>query len=1110
MLRSVLVCVFVRISLFSIAQWNFIGSAAGYSASEVDIEISPAGKLFMAIIDPAQTNRVVVKQYQSTGNTWINLGSYASYTGRSQVKLAVYNEQPVFVASFDTTISGQNIQSFEVKSWTGAAWNRIPIPGTASTSHAKGYRLNGGLGLWLTYFNKDNSVFDDGVITLNLLNNQQTGDALNTNEADVHGLDACIGADGLNVLLSEKYSGNDQLNIYSIQGSSFTQTNLVSNLPAAQCGIKFDPLSLKNVIVYGQGNSIKIAFQPGFSTSGFTLVSSGAGPLFDFDVDNNAAYAFTKAGNSLSFIEIDNSGLSPTVQTVTQGSALAPGGSTSLSTEVYNGINVVAYVSGQSAYVKELTMAPQISPADEISVCPGTGQIQRILHGTQVNFNSSSLQWQAVSLDQQVIQNGNLAITQAVGDSAMLTVSGFPSNSPGEQTTIRIVLSNSVGSDTLNLPTEIKAGSGVQMSLPGEACANDIELNLSQYASPQNGTWAGPGVSGNTFSPEDIFFLQDTIVVIYYQSIYPSGCAYEDSSEIVLHTIPEATVSTLSTTCGSFDGAAFADVHGGAPPYSYQWSSGSTLPLVNNLQPGQYQLTITDANHCRITNTANISTNGLNVNGIATAASCSYNFDGAIDLDVSGNNPPFSFLWSNGSTTEDIEELEPGAYDVIVHDSAGCQSSASFIVESPEPLTATLVSSVASTCGSASGSLAYEVSGGQAPYSYSWSKDIIDLFGETSASISGYSSGVFKFNAADALGCHISRKETITNSDGPEIHVDSIGPASCANDGFIYISSTDSVTFLWPNGATTAEITNLTTTSYFVTATNPQGCQSIKEIAVPPTTPLPVSICLASVDTVSGANVLTWDLPVTNGISVFNVYRETSVAGQYNLIGMADYSSGGQFIDTIASSTNHSWRYRIESEDNCGVRSVKSPYFKTMHLAVTQGLGGTYNLFWDAFEGFSYPDVHLYRYTDADGWTNIQDMPVNLFTFTDSPSDNGGLAYLAGIDANQGCSQDNFMLYSFSNLDNKFAASASLGLTENTTKDFQLFPNPSNGHFQLFNPTDSKANTTVLDQSGRAVYTFNCAAGLQSVDLSFLAEGIYNVRLDLPERTWIGRISLHY
>ena len=55
---------------------------------------------------------------------------------------------------------------------------------------------------------------------------------------------------------------------------------------------------------------------------------------------------------------------------------------------------------------------------------------------------------------------------------------------------------------------------------------------------------------------------------------------------------------------------------------------------------------------------------------------------GKINLEVSGGAPPYQFQWSNGETTEDIENLPSGSYKVEVEDSNGCTDSLAVNIES--------------------------------------------------------------------------------------------------------------------------------------------------------------------------------------------------------------------------------------------------------------------------------------------------------------------------------------------------------------------------------------------------------------------------------------------
>jgi gliding motility-associated-like protein len=61
-----------------------------------------------------------------------------------------------------------------------------------------------------------------------------------------------------------------------------------------------------------------------------------------------------------------------------------------------------------------------------------------------------------------------------------------------------------------------------------------------------------------------------------------------------------------------------------------------------------------------------------NISLEATDESCSGANDGSIDLTVNGGTLPYTFIWNNGETTEDISDLVPAPYIIIVTDSNGC------------------------------------------------------------------------------------------------------------------------------------------------------------------------------------------------------------------------------------------------------------------------------------------------------------------------------------------------------------------------------------------------------------------------------------------------------
>jgi hypothetical protein len=67
----------------------------------------------------------------------------------------------------------------------------------------------------------------------------------------------------------------------------------------------------------------------------------------------------------------------------------------------------------------------------------------------------------------------------------------------------------------------------------------------------------------------------------------------------------------------------------------------------------------------------NIDTCG-NLSTSATMASCFNCADGSVDLTVNGGTPPFTYIWSNGTTTQNIDSIPIGIYQVTVTDMSGC------------------------------------------------------------------------------------------------------------------------------------------------------------------------------------------------------------------------------------------------------------------------------------------------------------------------------------------------------------------------------------------------------------------------------------------------------
>lgn len=222
-----------------------------------------------------------------------------------------------------------------------------------------------------------------------------------------------------------------------------------------------------------------------------------------------------------------------------------------------------------------------------------------------------------------------------------------------------------------------------------------------------------------------------------------------------------ANTTTTSDFCSGGSGTATATPLQGSAPFQYLWTpGGQTTQTAVNLITGNYQVLVTDANNCTKTVTITVPTLEAGFSGTSTDVSCPGGSDGTATVYMSPAQGTLTYNWfdANGQTTATATGLSAGLYHCKISSSVGCEDTVEVLVSEISPLIAQITNQSNVTCYTFSdGTAEVSVTGGTAPYTYSW-----NTVGGTSALNSVLPAGDHTVTITDANNCVVSVTTTIS------------------------------------------------------------------------------------------------------------------------------------------------------------------------------------------------------------------------------------------------------------------------------------------------------------------------------------------------------------
>ncbi|MBK7149824.1 MAG: gliding motility-associated C-terminal domain-containing protein [Bacteroidetes bacterium] len=383
-----------------------------------------------------------------------------------------------------------------------------------------------------------------------------------------------------------------------------------------------------------------------------------------------------------------------------------------------------------------------------------------------------------------------------------------------------------------------------------------------------------------------------------------NGCSALLQYSVTIGSLPCGyTFSTSSTPVSCFggsNGTATLTATGGAPPYNINWSNGGTGPTISGLTAGVYTYNYSNGSGYNTSGSVTVNQPGAAMVADLNAIdmSCANTNDGqAIASVLSGGNAPYNYAWSNGAANNPVaSNLSAGPITVTITDAPGCTASASALVTGPPTLSLT-ISAVNDSCfQSQTGSATANVSGGNAPYLYSWSN--------ISSAQTNLSLGVgsYTVTVTDDKGCTISASTSISEPTALS-HTISATNVLCNGSatGTITVlasGGTGAITYNWnPATASGSNPTGLAAGSYQVTIADANNCQRLDSIVITqPASPFTVTASHTNV-TCNGAANGSLTINVSGGTAPYSYLGNNIPAGTTTLPGLAPNTYAGNVTD---------------------------------------------------------------------------------------------------------------------------------------------------------------------------------------------------------------------
>ena len=270
-------------------------------------------------------------------------------------------------------------------------------------------------------------------------------------------------------------------------------------------------------------------------------------------------------------------------------------------------------------------------------------------------------------------------------------------------------------------------------------------------------------------------------------------------------------------------------------------------------------------------------------------------------------------------------------------------------------------------------------------------------------------------------------------------------------------------------------------------------------------------ICMVTVSTISGNNLVVWEKNSSAPIVAYNIYRESAYAGIYDKLTTLDADDYSIFIDTTANPTIQAYFYKITGTDTAGNETSLDlcKAHKTVHLLVTTNPETkSTQLNWDRYIGFDYGTYVIFKSETGTGFEDIHNMASSSSTWSDPIPVASEASYrvaalrpipcvptgnLKGVMAESGPYS-----HAMSNIEDNRLQTSDIVSFSMSKDGLLVFPNPfsERATLQFSNPDNQEYRVIVRDLAGKAVIIINNVTSNQVIiERNTLKSGYYTVEV---------------